>query len=143
MRKQVLINVEETDIRVAVLEDGNLAELFVEDLHARSKVGNIYKGRVESVVPGLKAVFVNIGLEKNAFLHFADVLPEYDLPERGAPERERRFRAPLQNAEEEEGSAGEENELEDEFQEPVDVEGEEKVKVERPPRRSRPLRVGD
>jgi Rne/Rng family ribonuclease len=146
MRKQVLINVEETDIRVAVLEDGNLAELFVEDLQARSKVGNIYKGRVESIVPGLKAVFVNIGLEKNAFLHFADVLPEYDLPERGAPERDRRSRAQVAAANleaEEENEESLEGELEDEFQEPGNVEGEDKVTVQRPPRRSRPLRVGD
>src|SRR5262249_31769550 len=139
-RKQVLINVEETDIRVAVLEDGNLAELFVEDLQARSKVGNIYKGRVESIVPGLKAVFVNIGLEKNAFLHFADVLPEYDLPERGAPARGQRGQT-LGEAETEDLES--EDEIEEEFQEPVEVEGEDKVKVQRPPRRSRPLRVGD
>ncbi|MCL5270549.1 MAG: hypothetical protein M1457_08370, partial [bacterium] len=86
MRKQVLINVEETDIRVALLEDGTLVELFVEDMQSRSKVGNIYKGRVEGIVPGLKAAFVNIGCEKNAFLHFSDILQEYELPQRGRPE---------------------------------------------------------
>src|SRR4051812_30069308 len=93
MHKQALINVEETDIRVAILEDGNLVELFVEDFRSLSNVGNIYKGRVEGIVPGLKAVFVNIGREKNAFLHFSDVLEEYDLPMRGRPERTPRISA--------------------------------------------------
>ena len=87
MKKQVLINVEDKDIRVAVLEDGQLTQLFIEQLEEKSIVGNIYKGRVESIVPGLKAVFVDIGLEKNAFLHFSDVRPEYLLPDKGAPKR--------------------------------------------------------
>lgn len=87
MHKQVLINVEATDIRVAMLEDGQLVELFVEKFNGKAILGNIYKGRVEAIVPGLKAVFVNVGMEKNAFLHFDDVLEEYELPDRGKPER--------------------------------------------------------
>lgn len=143
MRKQALINVEETDIRIAILEDDTLVELFVEDMHSRSKVGNIYKGRVESIIPGLKAVFINIGCAKNAFLHFADVLPEFDLPQRGRPEREprdsRRSR-PVDRDEELE---------DDDYIEPVMSNGEDDedeepgLKVKRPPRRSRPMRVGD
>ena len=56
MQKQVLINVEATDLRVANLEDGTLVELFVEHFNNKSILGNIYKGRVEGIVPGLKAV---------------------------------------------------------------------------------------
>ncbi len=149
MFKQVLINFEETDIRVAMLEDGNLAELFVEDMRARSSIGNIYKGRIESIVPGLRALFINIGLEKNAFLHFNDVLPELELPQRGRPEREtqRQAKARMKDA-----AASEEESLdEDDYLEPLlgegDAEGE---KAERPPRsahqpdrKARRLRVGD
>ncbi len=85
MLKQVLINREELDLRVAVMEDGTLAELFIENAAAQSIIGNIYKGRVESIVPGLRAVFVNIGMEKNAFLHFNDILPNTNCPSAAAP----------------------------------------------------------
>lgn len=87
MRKTVLINVEATDLRVAILEDSTLVELFVEYFNSKSILGNVYKGVVEGIVPGLKAVFVNIGLQRNAFLHFSDVLSDYSLPQRGRPER--------------------------------------------------------
>ncbi|HOE98026.1 MAG TPA: hypothetical protein PK847_15755, partial [Candidatus Sumerlaeota bacterium] len=136
MRRQVLINVEATDIRVAMLEDGTLVELFVEDLHTRSKIGNIYKGRVESIVPGLRAVFVNIGCEKNAFLHFNDVLPEFELPQKGRPERERRSQ--LRGTEAVDAMADQEED--DDYVDPV-VVGETEEAVKNRPRR--PLRVGD
>ena len=74
--KKVLINVEEKELRVAILEDDQLVELYIENLDEKSILNNIYKGRVEDVLPGLKAAFVNIGLEKNAFLHFDDVRPD-------------------------------------------------------------------
>lgn len=144
MFKQVLINVEATDMRVAVLEDGMLVELFVEDFAQQTLLGNIYKGKVEGVVPGLKAVFVNIGQERNAFLHFSDVLQEYDLPSRGRPER----LAPSSNRSQEKsadkngGDSGEE----DDYIDPQVLPGEGEdgePGVERPARRSRPLRVGD
>lgn len=93
MKQTVLVNVEDKDIRVAVLEDNQLTQLFVEPVEKKSIVGNIYKGRVDSVVPGLKAVFVDIGLERNAFLHFQDVHDAYTLPGRsGHPGEERRKR---------------------------------------------------
>ncbi len=148
MRKQVLINVEEMDIRVAMLEDGQLAELFVEDLNARSLIGNIYKARVESIVPGLRAVFVNIGLEKNAFLHFNDVLPEIELPQRGRPERESAGRA---KARMKDAGTSDEDTLEDEYVEPLNGEGEDDGGAEegaegepvreRPPAREKVSRV--
>ena len=87
MRKTVLINVEATDLRVAILEDSTLVELFVDYFNSKSILGNVYKGVVEGIVPGLKAIFVNIGLQRNAFLHFSDVLSDYSLPQRGRPER--------------------------------------------------------
>jgi ribonuclease G len=54
MYKQVLINVEATDLRVAILEDGELVELFVEHFNSKSILGNIYKGRVEGLSPALR-----------------------------------------------------------------------------------------
>lgn len=87
VKKQVLINVEDKDIRVAVLEDGQLSQLFIEQIDEKSIVGNVYKARVESIVPGLQAVFVNIGEARNAFLHFSDVSSEYGAASKGAPGR--------------------------------------------------------
>lgn len=75
MRK-VLINVEERELRVAILDDDQLVELYIESLDEKSILNNIYKGRIQDVLPGLKAAFVNIGLDRNAFLHFDDVRPD-------------------------------------------------------------------
>lgn len=149
MLKQALINVEETDIRVAMLEDGALVELFVEDLTSKSKVGNIYKGQVEGIVPSLKAVFVNIGSERNAFLHFSDVLPEYELPQRGRPERHPP--AGVQNHHKQ-SEAGEDHNEGEEYIDPLflppdeewEEEDEEADKAHKQPSpRSKPLHVGD
>src|SRR5205809_1447105 len=71
--KKVLINVEERELRVAILEDDQLSELHMESTDEKTILNNIYKGRIEGILPGLKAAFVNIGLERNAFLHFDDV----------------------------------------------------------------------
>lgn len=146
MHKQALINVEETDIRVAILEDGSLVELFVENFRSLSNVGNIYKGRVEGIVPGLKAVFVNVGREKNAFLHFSDVLEEYDLPMTGRPER--RPRSSAADTVEEISQREEELFDDDDYVEPE--EGEERPEgaidkrlPKRPPRRSMKMSAGD
>lgn len=76
MHRQVIINVEESNIRVAFLEDNELAELFIEQINDKTIVGNIYYGIVEDVVPGIKAAFIDIGLEKRAFLHFDDFCKE-------------------------------------------------------------------
>ena len=76
LMKKVLINVEERELRVAILEDDQLVELYIESLDEKSILNNIYKGRIEDVLPGLKAAFVNIGLDRNAFLHFDDVRPD-------------------------------------------------------------------
>lgn len=155
MHKQVLINVEASDLRVAILENGILTELFVERFNAESILGNVYKGRVEGIVPGLKAVFVNIGREKNAFLHFSDVLREFDLPLRGRPLREAPPKVkPNGNGTEEKAEPAEiessGGEGEDEYIDPQvlpgeeaedDLDEEEAIKPRKA--RSRTLRVGD
>lgn len=75
MLKEILINVGEEETRVAVLEDRQLVELYIERAVSQRLVGNIFKGRVENVLPGMQAAFVNIGLEKNAFLYVEDAVP--------------------------------------------------------------------
>ena len=72
LNKKVLVNVEENEIRVAFLENGYLVDLFIEKTDSQSHVGNLYKGIVEDVVPGLRAAFIDIGFDKRAFLHFDD-----------------------------------------------------------------------
>ena len=74
----LLINVEKLERRVALLEDGVLEEYNIERTTDRNIVGGIFKGRVRNIEPGLKAMFVDIGFEKNAFLHFWDALPGLD-----------------------------------------------------------------
>lgn len=73
MTDEILINVTPRETRVAVLESGVLQELFVERVNKRGLVGNIYKGRVSRVLPGMQAAFVDIGLDRAAFLHAADI----------------------------------------------------------------------
>ncbi|MDE3133401.1 MAG: Rne/Rng family ribonuclease [Acidobacteriota bacterium] len=111
MKKQVLVSVDRGETRVALLEGAgetsarkstttagsrrrkrpanpaagyDVAELYLERRGARSIVGNIYKGRVDNVLPGLEAAFVDIGLDKNGFLHVDEiVLPGVEAPRRG------------------------------------------------------------
>jgi ribonuclease G len=68
-----VINADGPETRVALVEDGYLGELYSERKRERGIAGNIYKGRVERVLPGMQAAFVNIGLEKSAYLHVSDV----------------------------------------------------------------------
>jgi len=77
MKKEILINVENDETRVAVLENKQLVEFMVERSSEQSMVGNCYKGRVTSILPGMQAAFVEIGIEKAGFLHVDDVL--YDM----------------------------------------------------------------
>ncbi len=76
MRREILMQVEEADTKVAVVEDGQLVELYVERDMDQRVVGNIYKGVVKNILPGMQAAFVDIGLEKNAFLYVADARTE-------------------------------------------------------------------
>jgi len=74
MYKQIVINITEHETRVALLEDGNIAELFIEREDASDIAGNIYKGRVQRVLPGMQAAFVDIGLTQAAFIYVDDVI---------------------------------------------------------------------
>ncbi|HEY0370158.1 MAG TPA: Rne/Rng family ribonuclease [Chthoniobacterales bacterium] len=73
--KKLVISVEKLERRVALLENGRLEEYNVERNSSRNIVGSVYKGRVKNIEQGLKAMFVDIGFEKNAFLHFWDAIP--------------------------------------------------------------------
>lgn len=73
MKKEIIINSTEHETRVALLEDGHLVELLVKGTEDRRLVGNIYKGRIKTVLPGMGAAFVDIGMEKAAFLHSSDI----------------------------------------------------------------------
>lgn len=74
MSEEILINVTPRETRVGVVENGMLQEVHVERASKRGYVGNIYKGRVQRVMPGMQAVFVEIGLERAAFLHASDII---------------------------------------------------------------------
>ena len=73
MSEEILINVTPHETRVAVVENGVLQEVNIERTRKRGLVGNVYKGRVSRVMPGMEAAFVDIGLQKAAFLHASDV----------------------------------------------------------------------
>jgi ribonuclease G len=71
--REFIVNVGPLETRIALLEDKRLTELIVERQESRSLVGNIYKGRVDSVVPGIQAAFIDIGFDKNGFLYVSDI----------------------------------------------------------------------
>src|SRR5712671_3206643 len=74
MSEEILINVTPRETRVAVVAAGVVQELLIERSHGRGLVGNIYMGRVARVLPGMQSAFVEIGLDRAAFLHVADIL---------------------------------------------------------------------
>jgi len=79
LKREILINGTPRETRVAILEDDRLAELMIDRPDHRRSVGDIYLGRVEAVLPGIQAAFIDIGLEKSAFLHASDLLePDED-----------------------------------------------------------------
>jgi ribonuclease G len=79
VRKEIVVSVEVGEQRVAVLEDGRVAEVYLERPGRRSIAGNVYKGTVDNVLPGMEASFVDIGLEKNGFLYVDEiVVPELE-----------------------------------------------------------------
>jgi ribonuclease E len=78
MKKEMIINVAQPEeCRVAVIEDGQLEELYVERASQGNCVGNIYKGKVVNLEPGIQAAFVDFGIGRNGFLHISDVEPQY------------------------------------------------------------------
>jgi len=74
MHKEILVNAEPQEIRVAMLENNILEEFYVERADQKTIVGNIYKAKVSTIVPGIEAAFIDLGLEKNGFLYVADII---------------------------------------------------------------------
>ena len=74
MNKEMIISSTRHETRVAILEEDQVVELFIEREHSRGVVGNIYKGRVSKVLPGMQSAFVDLGLERDAFLYVTDVI---------------------------------------------------------------------
>lgn len=79
MEKEIIIRAESDETLVAVMEDNRLVELYIDRADEERLTGNIYKGIVENVLPGMQAAFVDIGLNKNSFLYIREVLPKVSL----------------------------------------------------------------
>src|SRR5919206_4484707 len=93
----IVVNADGPETRVALVQGGLLAELYIERKRERGIAGNIYKGRVERVLPGMQAAFINLGLEKSAYLHVSDV--------RGTPDDLRRLEGDSRPADDEDEDA--------------------------------------
>src|ERR1700753_2393743 len=78
MKQEMLINVAQAEeCRIAIVEDGQLEELYLERPSQQNYVGNIYKGRIVNLEPSIQAAFVDFGVGRNGFLHISDVEPQY------------------------------------------------------------------
>jgi ribonuclease G len=105
-KKQILLNATSTEKRAALLEDGKPVEVIVERPDQFRIVGNIYRGRIISILPGIQSAFVDVGLERSAFLHASDVDPSLLLEQadslieqymdKGDPRRRRVVRVPIE-----------------------------------------------
>jgi len=78
MKREIVVNSSLVETRVAVIEDGTLVELLIDNTHTQSLAGNIYKGRVLKILPGMQAAFVDIGLARDAFLYVRDIWEEME-----------------------------------------------------------------
>src|SRR5438067_2173878 len=78
MSREIVINATKHESRIAVLDEGQVVELWVERTRHRTIVGNIYKGRVTKVLPGMQSAFVDLGLERDAFLYVSDVIEDFE-----------------------------------------------------------------
>ena len=88
MTKEMIISANAHETRVAILEDDQVAEVFIERERSRGVVGNLYKGRVSKVLPGMQSAFVDVGLERDGFLYVTDVVPSFDELDRFETEDE-------------------------------------------------------
>ena len=86
MKKELILDSGPQETRAALLEDGHLAELFIERCDRPALLGNVYLGRVSNVLPGMQSAFVDIGLDRDAFLYVTDLLPSSHLEEGAIPE---------------------------------------------------------
>ena len=93
MNKEILVDASGFSTRVAVVEDGAPVELYVEQEGAQRLVGNIYNGKVQNVLPGMQAAFIDIGLERNAFLYAGDIVMPDDADEEIEREKIRSMRS--------------------------------------------------
>jgi ribonuclease G len=75
LTKELIINAEPQGVEIALLEDKKLVELHSEKTDANFAVGDLYLGKVKKLIPGLNAAFVDVGFEKDAFLHYTDLSP--------------------------------------------------------------------
>jgi ribonuclease G len=82
MKREIIVNSSMVETRVAVLEDGQLVELMIGDVNKEGFAGNIYKGQVLKILPGMQASFVDIGLDKDAFLYVRDIYEDLEEYER-------------------------------------------------------------
>ena len=80
MNEEILINFTPQETRVALISQGEVQELLIERAQNRGYVGNVYLGKVNRVLPGMQSAFVDIGLDKSAFIHVADIHPSQDTP---------------------------------------------------------------
>ena len=81
MVNEIIVDVGLEETRVALLEDKELVEIYIERQHSERLVGNIYRGKVSSVLPGMQAAFIDIGFEKNAFLYVGDAVSQKEFSE--------------------------------------------------------------
>src|SRR6476469_4085349 len=82
MQKEMIVASNGHETMVAILEDDQVAEVFVERERHRGVVGNVYKGRVSKVLPGMQSSFIDLGLERDGFLYVADVVDTIEEFER-------------------------------------------------------------
>lgn len=75
-KKEIIINIEQLETRVAILENGNLDNFHIERKEDHRIVGSVFKGKIQNLEDGLQAAFVDIGLKRNAFIHYWDMIPE-------------------------------------------------------------------
>ena len=105
MKQEMLINVSQPEeCRIAIIEDGQLEELYVERTSQDNLVGNIYKGRIVNIEPSIQAAFVDFGVGRNGFLHISDVEPQYYR--QGGLDPDKAFEVPEPVAKAAEGAEG-------------------------------------
>ena len=79
--KEIIVNKDEEKKTIILLEDGNIVEKYIEYKNSNKLEGNIYIGKIESILPGMQAAFIDIGLKKNTFIHLKDILPRENVVE--------------------------------------------------------------
>src|SRR5579862_4862403 len=97
MTKEMIISSNGHETIVAILEDDLVAEIFVERERQRGVVGNVYKGRVSKVLPGMQSSFIDLGLERDGFLYVADVLTSPADLDAGEDEQEEKPQAKIED----------------------------------------------